>query len=1379
MSQKITHEAEAILTVNAEFAKKSMEDLRKESERLKKALKEAEDAGDKALAQQLTRQINAVNGSMKSLKTNADNIEAALKSIDKATPKELQKAIRAITHELNSGRIERGSREWDMLTEKLKLTKKELASVKKQMESIKPEGMFKRMFKSFSDWWGMYSLFTDAIEGVSMKLSTMKKQFRDKGESQANLKALTGLDDESVQWLTRQAEQLSQTMDETGLRVTQSSKEILDAYMLVGSNKPELLTDKEALNAVTVETMRLSAASKMKLAPAVDATTTALNQYGAGAEEAAKYVNVLAAGSKFGAANVEQQAASILKAGTAAASAGVPIEQLVGTIEMLGEKGIKGEIAGTGLKKFFLVLQTGAEQTNPKVVGLSTALDNLKAKVDAAEAKSTGGGAALLKKLFGEEAYSVAAILTSNTRKVQEYTDAVTGTSVAIEQAAINSDTLAARKAQLNNKITETGNQLMEKLNPSLGILVSWQTKLIGVLPDVIDFIVKYRKVIITAVAAIAGYTIAVKGMTVAEKATTIAKNLLNNAQKTQIALTKTGTAVYKLASAALYTMTGNTAKARIAMQGFNLACTANPIGAVVTALVVAATTFHLLDDAIDDTAESMEGLNGALETAVKKREDEKAEIKKNITALEEFNGTRDEEKRICTALNEKYGDVLGTYDTTAQWLETLKKRGDEWTESVYNQILAEGKLEVARQMIAEAEKKRAEAQTYDPGFLETFNNLLTTGSDFGFHTWKKAKDIAKERVKSEAEKDAKELEDMARQITAEAEQKLIDSKLKAGSIVGDALKDGDDGKEDPPKDTNRETEEERKERLKKEREAERERQKALKEDLDKEKALHEKQLAEITALYTTGQIDYKEYLDRKKLLDADLLANQKSVYLKHNEEQSSEYAALLRKEQEMKMKHLLEMKKLSEKELEATHTSERDLANSNFYNPDSAVFQNDAVLKQKLLDADVKYLQAKLKLYENEPEKYREIQEELEERLAEDRLEKAKATAQAFMEFQEQYGKQSGGIREQAEISILKNLHDSGLISEEQYKKALAAIKKKYRDADAQAAHDERWKDVEDAYDACNEYDRMIFRLYQSFTDLFENLDTSSEDFWQRLSGAAQATVDTIGTIMGSMKSYTDACMNAEVASIENRYDKEIEAAGKNSVKVAKLEAEREKEVAKTRQKYNKRAMKMEVSQAIAQTATNALGAYGAMVKIPVVGPTLAIAAAAAATATGLIQVATIKKQHEAQSQGYFSGGFTPKHPDNRRETGVVHANEFVANHKAVANPALMPVLRLIDHAQKSNTVGSITAEDVSRAIGRTPGVGAGGDSRQSGAPDTSVNSGLEMIAGVTASTRQSLDRLSSLIEDGLPTYMVMDGENGFHSRYKKFQKTLNRPKV
>lgn len=364
-----------------------------------------------------------------------------------------------------------GSREYLEQLQKIKdlntIIKEHKAKLREVNEETKKFSLSKGV-DVFNKYAASATALIAALTGVVLKLNSFRKMLHEREDAKANVQALTGLDDDSINWLEQQAVRLSTSMESSGLRIRKSASEILEAYMLVGSNKPELLADKEALNAVTVEAMRLAEASKMDLKSAVNAVTTALNQYGAGADDAAQYVNVLAAGSKVGASAVDAQAAAILKAGTIAASSNIPIEQLVGSIEMLGEKGIKNEIAGTGLKTFFTRLATGATDTNPKVVGLYTALDNLNSKVREAEKQQVGGGTTLLKKLFGDEGMQTAMILTQNADKVRYYAEAVTDTNIAIEQAAINSDTAAAKLAQVKNELNEQGILLMKELNPAI-----------------------------------------------------------------------------------------------------------------------------------------------------------------------------------------------------------------------------------------------------------------------------------------------------------------------------------------------------------------------------------------------------------------------------------------------------------------------------------------------------------------------------------------------------------------------------------------------------------------------------------------------------------------------------------------------------------------------------------------------------------------------------------------------------------------------------------------------------------------------------------------------------------------------------------------------
>ena len=476
----IHEKATVELQVNGEQARKEMQLMEQHALSLKARIVEAQNAGDTKKVKQLQKDLKETNTTLRAMRDNARNIDAAMNNIGLATPKELRQLLKDINAKLNSGHIARGSEEWKKYQAQLKLVNAEIRKVNDEIKES--EGWLARFNNGFAKWGALAASGIAAITGISMTLNKMRKDRDDKEASAANLKALTGLDDASIQWLARQAEILSTSMHKSGLRVTQSSKEILEAYMLVGSAKPDLLGNKEALNAVTIEAMRLSKAAKMDLKEAVDAVTLSMNQYGASSEKAADYANVMAAGSKFGSAAVQSITAAVTNAGVSASTANVSIEQLVGSIETLAEKGIVNEVAGTGLKMFFLRLQTGADKTNPKIVGLQTALKNLQ-KLSTEE----------IVKRFGAETYTVAQTLIDGADKVEYYTKAVTDTNVAMEQAAINSETNEARLAQLKNKIRETGIELMEKLNPSLNMLTGWTTKLLSMAPALIDWLVKYK----------------------------------------------------------------------------------------------------------------------------------------------------------------------------------------------------------------------------------------------------------------------------------------------------------------------------------------------------------------------------------------------------------------------------------------------------------------------------------------------------------------------------------------------------------------------------------------------------------------------------------------------------------------------------------------------------------------------------------------------------------------------------------------------------------------------------------------------------------------------------------------------------------------------
>ena len=658
--------------VNGEEAKQELKNLEAIASGLKKELADAYNAGDTSKIKQVTSELRKTEAQIKTLKKDTTALTEVMNNLDKATPKELRATLTAINRQLNSGHIKRGSAEWKYYQQQAKLVTAELQKIKTEVQET--EGWLSRFNNGFAKWGGLLATGAATITGVSMALNTLRNNRDSKESSQAELKALTGLDDESIQWLTKQAEQLSTTMDESGLRIRQSSDEILQAYMLIGSKKPELLKDKEALNAVTIEAMRLAAAAKIDLKDAVTATIVSLNMYGESADQAARYVNVLAAGSKEGAADVSAQAASIKNAGVAASGAGVSIEQLQGTIQMLAEKGLEAEPAGTALRKFFLVLQTGPDETNPKVVGLQTALENLNKK---------SLSAAQIQTMFGEEAYSAATILIDNADKVRQYTEAVTDTNIAMEQAAINSDTNEAKMAQYRNSIKEAGIELMERLNPSLSLLTGWTTKIIVALPKLIDWFIKYKGIIITSTAAITAYTVTVNASTIATK------------------LYETWT---KLAT--------------VATRGFNTVLKANPFGLAVAGLTAIATT--LMTYVIPNTRKAKDeqkSYNEELEKMTK-ISDSFVDINKRADNLSKLNDRQkqnlktDAQEELAIIEDKLTKEEIAYNEQFEKEKKRIQERDDinETTRKVLLKGL-DGKFKAQRQAIEALAKQRTELQ--------------------------------------------------------------------------------------------------------------------------------------------------------------------------------------------------------------------------------------------------------------------------------------------------------------------------------------------------------------------------------------------------------------------------------------------------------------------------------------------------------------------------------------------------------------------------------------------------------------------------------------------------------------------------------------------
>ena len=614
--------------------------------------------------------------------------------------KRLQRDIKEMT---------RGSEEYNRTMAKIQHLQGILKQHRQEIKGITTETKKATVsIGSMVDWFnrfgGVILSVIGFLTGFTLALRAIRDERNKLEESQAGLKALTGLDDDSIAWLTGQAKTLSTTMTKEGLRVRQSAAEILDAFMLVGSAKPELLGDKEALKAVTEEAMRLQAAAKdITLNEAVDSLTLSLNQYGAAADQAGRFTNVLAAGSQAGSANIASQAKAIRNAGTAAASANVPIEQTVALIETLAYRGIKDEVAGTGLKKFFLVLQTGADKTNPKIVGLDKALENLKNK-------NMDAGA--IKKMFGEEGYNTASVILQNTKMVKDFTAAVTGTNVAYEQAAINSDTAQAKLEQARNKMKLAAIDLGEKLNPALTVSTNMLTNVLKYLPGLIDWCKKWggtvlwlstillvyatRLKIITAwysiwnsltkIATVLNLAYAASMNTLSGYTVTSFGNLrkLSMLMQGHSVLLKSLRTVTYLYAAAVQVLHGRVDLAAKSLKAAWTIMSSNPIGLLVTLVLAAATASYKLTQ----RTKAYYDLNKVNEKITEKSNDEYARqsslIEQLTTKIHNNNLSNFERKKAIVQLQAIIPDYNAEIDKEGKII-------NENTEALdrYNAVLA------------------------------------------------------------------------------------------------------------------------------------------------------------------------------------------------------------------------------------------------------------------------------------------------------------------------------------------------------------------------------------------------------------------------------------------------------------------------------------------------------------------------------------------------------------------------------------------------------------------------------------------------------------------------------------------------------------------
>ena len=275
-----------------------------------------------------------------------------------------------------------------------------------------------------------------AVAGIATVFSQAVPKSAEFGRSISQLGAITGV---SGKELDRLRSRVVKVAKETYM----SAKDVAQNFADIGSALPDLLKNAKGLEEVSRAAITLKKAGTLPLKEATDALTLTMAQFNIGAEEATRVIDVLANGTLAGSATIKNISETLHNCGTAANVAGLSLEETTAIIEVLATQGQRGAEAGTMLKTMFTKMSTGADEFNPRVVGLSTAIKNLSRYSE---------DAGFMQKTFGDSAAQAATIIAKNVAVYEKLIASMQNTGTAMDMAIKNSDNLATAVDKL--KIT-------------------------------------------------------------------------------------------------------------------------------------------------------------------------------------------------------------------------------------------------------------------------------------------------------------------------------------------------------------------------------------------------------------------------------------------------------------------------------------------------------------------------------------------------------------------------------------------------------------------------------------------------------------------------------------------------------------------------------------------------------------------------------------------------------------------------------------------------------------------------------------------------------------------------------------------------------------
>lgn len=1423
-------------------AKQTIALLEKQLEQVKQKKTDAFKKGDDTKA--FDKEINRINASLKTLRTNQEQVNRTFNNLSSASYKELSVVMKTVQKQLRSGAVERNSEEWKKLQQKLKEVKREMNAI--NSESKETTSLWSRFVNVLNTNWGAVSQIIAAYAGLSMTIRKCAQAYADMEESMANVRKYTGQTDEEVHRMnedfkrmdTRTArEQLNELAGSAG-RLGITSKDMIEEFVDGADKINVALGDDLGEGAVDKigKLAQMFGEDKTKgLRGAMLATGSAVNELAQNSSANAGYIvdftaDLSGVGIQAGMTQAQLMglASALDQNMQEEATSATVFSQLI--TKMYQEPAKFAKIAGVEVTKFSNLMKTNANE------GLMTFLSAMKSR----------GGFAEMAPMFeemqlnGTRAVGVLSAVASHLDQVRTAQDLATqsyasGTSV-INEFNVQNNTVQAQLDKAKKRFEDLTVELGEQLIPVTRYAISTLSIGIHVLSTLITFTFTHVKQLTIIGSAIAVCTALWYKETIAIKLKAAATTYAAAIDKAYIATTTLLRAAMVALQATWAYLTKGVQGYIVVMRAARLASLTNPWAALATVLTVVGV-------AVYGAVKAFTSYNEAMRNSTQEAKNNRAVAEAQASLAKKVSDATLDERNKVDMLNKVIHSNAYTVDERRQAIAAMQKLVPEYHASIskegklYNdnqiaiqnyikelenaamaEAIYERKVEINKKKLelklkeskirhslkaVDAERKSHPERYESEAVADAFTGQLIEQND-ALKSNEKQKKIHTRRLKENLS--------LQQQLNAEESyyntelrknanlQKLYKKKEKKslqGESTGTNRTTGSTGHYTTEKER-KAAEKEQKKREAAARKAEIKRKADLKKELDDAKKSTEAQQLEATTLYSTGQIRLAEYNDRMAKIKEQGLQQRMDILRKYGEAESEEYKRL--NAQKEKISADYERKQTQDlQDLEYDRQVAEQAITAEYYNKDSDLYHNESAINEALFQLDQTFLKEKQALYLKSSDEYWQIAREIERSEQQHQYDRQKQYDDTLMQLKQEYLTLGNEQQMQLELAGLDEVHKAGLVSEEEYQRMKMGIANKYAsykpDAKDQAKDDattaldtakkmtrqtddrsgslgsdnlatiaggaiaaiQQQKMVNDNLQKLREEDKISEQAYQ------DAKKQMNQETYKNIAAIAGAAFSSISSMMGAASAYSQACSDLEVAKIQANYDKQISAAGNNSAKKKRLEAKRDKEISAAKTKANKKAMKIEIAQAVASTAMSAINAYSSAAAIPTVGYIIAPIAAGLATAAGMLQIATIKKQHQAEAAGYYEGGFTgPGHW--KKEAGVVHAGEFVANHNAVNNPQLLPALRLIDAAQRNNTVASLTAQDVSRAMGT--------GSAAVVAPVVNVNADNEQVGASLDNVSSTIERLNEQLNLGIKSYVVITGPDGFDRKWSQYKK-------